>query len=298
MAAGAESDVCSDLDDDEAEKAELTTDQLNNQDPIDHTNPSDHEEIEDGDAKKNLVSQGCKRSLAVRRALDSDDEDEEMEPFDKDTCKADATASKHSNNIMHSNPTKLRENFTDCCRDKLKNEGGRRMSVIGDLEEASMPPLMLNESMESADSSDSSIADEPPRDFDPVVPSDSMATSIVNKDSQHGEDNQPAATQPVVEEEEEERVGVGGDPDNSSLELSLLWQPSMPPPAQVRKDSSDEILPGGKVGCDYSSVLYGKGCHVSLCVRHPLPDFACCTTTYTKIEPRLQIMHTLSFAEV
>ena len=111
-----------------------------------------------------------------------------------------------------------------------------------------MPPLVLNDSFESDDSSSSSVPDELPADGNTMERPESLATAAVNDlHTQHGGDNQ-SATQPVVEEEED-RAGLGGDPDNSSLELSLLWQPSMPPPAQVRKDSSDEPLPGGKVGC-------------------------------------------------
>lgn len=281
-AARADSDVCSDLDDDEGLKAELQMDQLSNQDPIDHADHSDHGEIDsddDGDSKKNLVSQSRKRSIAARRVLDSDDE-EEMETTENDSTtkqheaeyKADdplgeqaGLSSAFADNTIHSaslfedtrdgsetttNPAKQRDNLTKSCPIKGSKAGNRRMSMMGDLEEASMPPLMLNDSMESESddsSSNSPVADGLPADSDATVQARPMATAVVSDDLQHAEDNRPA-TQPVVEEEED-KVGLGGDPDNSSLELSLLWQPSMPPPAQVRKDSSDELLGGSKVDC-------------------------------------------------
>ena len=145
-------------------------------------------------------------------------------------------------------PVIQRDNFTKPCPVKRRREGNRKMSVTGDLEDASMPPLMLNDSFESDDSSSSSVPDELPADGDTTERPESLATAAVNDlHKQHGKDNQ-SATHPVVEEEED-RAGLGGNPDNSSLELSLLWQPSMPPPTQVIKDSSDEPLSGGKVGC-------------------------------------------------
>ena len=74
-AARAESDVCSDLDDDEGLKAALQTDQLSTQDPTDHTDHSEIDTDDDADSKKNPVSQSRKRSLAAHRVLDSDDEE-------------------------------------------------------------------------------------------------------------------------------------------------------------------------------------------------------------------------------
>ena len=219
------------------------------------------------------MSQSYKRTTTARRVLDSDSEDEnEMESTENGStskqsdalCKAE-TSSEHmcasstvSDNTVQS--TVLFEDTRDCNetpanlavqREELKlrppKEGPprRRSSTLADLEEASMPPLMLNNSMES-DDSDSSFADKSEPDGE--IKTDSTTPAINEDLGLQSEDARPSSTQPVEEEEEGERDVGGGEQDNSSLELSLLWpQPSMPPPAQVRKDSSEELLPTSKV---------------------------------------------------
>ena len=269
-AAKAGSDVCSDLDDDyETEKAEPETEQLTNDDQDDSRDLDSNED--DDSKKKPLASQGRKRGLAARRVLDSDDE-EEMDVSGDSTvrkeneraCKADSSSeqlclsSTFSDNTMQS--ASLFEDTRDGTEitttavaksvaresgakmDKPKEKGFRRPSIMADLlEEASMPPLMLNDPIDSEDSSSNSSLDEKMQtdkeeEFKVQPESADTCTKKVGE-----ADNLPS-TQPVAEEE------GGGDPDNSSLELSLLWQPSMPPPAQVRKDSSEDIVLGSKVG--------------------------------------------------
>ena len=223
-----------------------------------------------GSDRKTPVSQSRKR--AACRVLDSDDENEEEDnmeitkEIDSSTkhseaagCKAESLSeqlclsSNYSDSTMHS--TSL---FGDATRDgsemaanlarqrnNLKKkielgQAGRRPSVMADLEEASMPPLMLNDSIDSSSDSDGSFDDNFQKDNETTkADSATTATTAVEQDK--------PSTQPVVDEEE----GARGDPENSSLELSLLWQPSMPPPAQVRKDSSDELLPLGAKVCRY-----------------------------------------------
>ena len=266
-AAKADSDVCSDLDDDdETEKAEPETDQPTNDEQDDSRDLDSNKD--DDSKKKPLASQGRKRGLAARRVLDSDD-DEEMDVSEDSTvrkenvtaCKADSSSeqlclsSTFSDNTMQSaslfEDTRDGTEITTTAVKPVAHEGGakmdkrkgfRRPSIMADLlEEASMPPLMLNDPIDSEDSSSNSSLDEKMQtekgeEFKVQPESADTCTKKVGE-----ADNLPS-TQPVAEEE------GGGDPDNSSLELSLLWQPSMPPPAQVRKDSSEDIVLGSKVG--------------------------------------------------
>lgn len=269
-AAKADSDVCSDLDDDEAEKAEPEADQSTNQeqgDLSDNDGDIDSDDDDNNDTK-NMMSQSWKRTTVSRRVLDSDSEDENEVEHPKNCqseslCKAE-NSSEHlcasstvSDNTVYS--AVLFEDTRDCNEANLTAQRGelksrplkkgdpRRSSTLGgDLEEASMPPLMLNDSMQSDESSESSFADNAEPDDD--IKANSIAPTIIDEDlGLHSEEARPPfSTQPIEEEGEERNVG-GGEQDNSSLELSLLWQPSMPPPAQVRKDSSEELLPATKV---------------------------------------------------
>ena len=263
-AANADSDVCSDLDDDEAEKAELQTDKPTNENPADNGDINSDEDIE---PTTRHASQTHKRSATARRVLDSDD-DEDMDTSEsglanKDStetpCKAESSSerlhlsSALSDNTMHSaslfddtkdgseataNPGTGRENLK-IIKPK-KNRGLRRPSVMADLEEASMPPLILNDSIGS--DSGSSFTDE---EGEVKVQAESSPGMDAKR---HREEDKLPSTQPMMEED-------GGVGDNSSLELSLLWQPSMPPPAQVRKDSSEDLILGNKVCSVY---IYGK----------------------------------------
>ena len=286
-AAKADSDACSDFDDDEAEKEvePEEADQSTNQEPDDHSDNDgdiDTDDDDDKDDTKNVISQSRKRTTASRRVLDSDSEDED-EMKSPNNCQSEReillrqaeSTSEHlcasstvSDNTVYS--ALLFEDTRDCNepitnqtvqRDEVKSRplkkgGPRRRSstTLGGalLEEASMPPLMLNVSVHSDESSESSFADNSEAN------GEMKATSSAANDEDlgfHSEDaRQPFSTQPVREEEEGERdeaEGGGGEQDNSSLELSLLWQPSMPPPAQVRKDSSEELLPPTKVSFVY-----------------------------------------------
>lgn len=270
-AAKADSDVCSDIDDDEAEKAEHEADQSTNQEPGDLSDndgdiDSDHDDNID---TKNMVPQSQKRMITARRVLDSDSEDENEVEHPKNgpsesLCKAESSSenlcalSTISDNTVYS--AVLFEDTRDCNESTtnptawkkelkshpIKKGGPRRSSTLGgDLEEASMPPLMLNDSMQSDESSESSFADKAEPDGE--IKADSTAPAIIDEDlGLHSEETRPPFSTQPIEEEEERDVG-GGEQDNSSLELSLLWQPSMPPPAQVRKDSSEELLPATKV---------------------------------------------------
>ena len=214
------------------------------------------------------MSQNRKRMTTARRVLDSDSEDEnEMEPPKIDQsetlCKAESTSehlcgsSTVSDNTAYS--AALFEDTRDCnepivnltaqreeSKSRLLKKGGpRRSSTLGgDLEEASMPPLMLNDSVESDESSESSFANKSEA-VGGTKANSSIPATIEDDLGLHSEEARPPfSTQPV---EEEERDVGGGEQDNSSLELSLLWQPSMPPPAQVRKDSTEDLIPPTKV---------------------------------------------------
>ena len=289
-AAKADSDACSDFDNDEAEKeAEPEgADQSTNQEPDDHSdNDGDIDTDDDDDDKddtKNMVSQSHKRTTASRRVLDSDSEDEENEmkfpkngQSESETLHQAESTSEHlcasstvSDNTVYS--AVLFEDTKDCnepianlltaqreeVKVRLLKKGGPRRrfgTTLGGalLEEASMPPLMLD-SVQSDESSASSLADKSEADGE----MNANSTGIGEDLGFHSEEaRQPFSTQPVQEEEGEgegeggERDEGGGEQDNSSLELSLLWQPSMPPPAQVRKDSSEELLPPTKVSFVY-----------------------------------------------
>ena len=267
-AAKADSDVCSDLDDDEAEKVEPEADQSTNREPDDHSdNDGDIDTDDDDEADaKNMVSQSHKRMTTARRVLDSDSEDEnEMEPLKNGPwCQAESpsehpcASSTISDNTVYS--AVLFEDTRDCNKPivnltapreelprPLKKVGPRRSSILGgDLEEASMPPLMLNDPVESDESSESSFANKSEADGETKANS-SIPAAIEEDVCLHSEEARPPFSMQPVEEEGEEREMGGGEQDNSSLELSLLWQPSMPPPAQVRKDSSEELLPPTKV---------------------------------------------------
>ena len=273
-AAKADSDVCSDLDDDEAEKEEPEGDQSTNQEPDDHSDndadidtDDDNDDEHDRDDTKNVLSQSRKRTTAACRVLDSDSEDEyENEPPKNGQsdalCNAESArehlcaSSTVSDNTVYS--AALFEDTRDCSepvvanlsvqREELKSRlpkkgGPRRSSALGgDLEEASMPPLMLNDSMQSDESSESSFTADKSETGCETNANSSIPVDI---DDNSEEARPPFSTQPI---EEDEDIHIGREEqDNSSLELSLLWQPSMPPPAQVRKDSSEELLPSTKV---------------------------------------------------
>jgi hypothetical protein len=270
-AAKADSDACSDFDDDEAEKE---ADQSTNQEPDDHSDNDGDIDTDDDDDAKNMASQSRKHATASRRVLDSDSEDENEMKFPKndqseiETLRQAESTSEHpyasstvSDNTVYS--AVLFEDTRDCNEPianlapqreevkarPLKKGGPRRSSTtLGGalLEEASMPPLMLNDvdSVQSDESSESSFADKSEADGE-IKPHSSTIGEDLGFHSE--EARQPFSTQPVQDEEGEGRDVGGGEPDNSSLELSLLWQPSMPPPAQVRKDSSEELLPPTKV---------------------------------------------------
>ena len=227
------------------------------------------------------MSQGHKRAVAARRVFDSDDDEEGECTENKNTSKqsemeceavsssenlrpfsafSDSTAHSTSlfgdTNTRDGSETQVSEvkQMDGSMVGKLK-ESPRRKSVSVDLEEASMPPLMLNDSIES----------------------DSSSSFPTNSPNRNNLDREPGKVEPSTQPtmmEEEKGAGVEGDQDNSSLELSLLWQPSLPPPAQMRKESSEELFADNKVGCNIIHV--GKGVvsqfvHVTNCGNDLLP---------------------------
>ena len=276
-AAKADSDACSDLDedDDKAEKAErLEADPSTNQEPDNHSdNDGDIDSDDNDDITENVVSQSCKRSTTGgRRVLDSDSEDESgtestLNLQRNDSVSKPDSSSEHlcasstvSENTVFS--AVLFEDTRDCAETTLasrtvetkchplKGDSRRKSSTFDDSEEASMPPLLLNDSVESDDSDGSFSATKPESDGELNANYTTSAT-----DKEFGLQCEPP-TQPVDEEgEEEERAVGGGEQDSSSLELSLLWQPSMPPPAQVRKDSSEEPTKVCKIVDHYPSII-------------------------------------------